>query len=188
MAEPHGSGRNHRLLTAECLSVQAVGSVSHPSTDMLTHRGEHDTEEPAVAASGAGLAEMEVVFLAFDRSFSARAGIFVKIPEQATSGDRRVKAIVLLGVGVDDATIGRVGAVLGKVRTRGQVRCLLGSSQGATPLEAHAVVAKAAGMHRPSSLADWDALFKPQGAGVAQVIFVALVERDNERHMPALDG
>jgi hypothetical protein len=54
---------------------------------VLTHGGEHGAEEPAVAASGAGLAEMEIVLLAFDGAFGTGAGIFVEVPEVTISGD-----------------------------------------------------------------------------------------------------
>lgn len=78
-------------------SVQAVGSVSNPSAQVLTHGGEHDAEEPAVAVSGAGFKEMEIVLLAFDGAFGTGAGVFVKVPEDAISGNESVEAIVCLG-------------------------------------------------------------------------------------------
>ena len=80
--------------------------MSKPSANVLAHGGEHDPEEPAIAASGAGLKEMEIVLLAFDRAFGTGAGVFVEVPEVAISGDESVEAIFLLGIGVEDAAVG----------------------------------------------------------------------------------
>jgi hypothetical protein len=155
---------------------------------VLTHSREHDAEEPAVAASGVSLKEMEIVLLAFDGAFGTGAGVFVEVPEVAVSGDERVEAIVLLGVGVDDAAVGRARTVRGEVRTGGEVWSLLGSGQGAAPFEAQAVGTEAPMLHGQANLADGDTFFQPQGTGVAQVILVALVERNDEGHVPALSG
>ena len=80
--------------------------MSKPSANVLAHGSEDDTEEPAVAASGAGFEEMEIVLLTLDGAFGTGAGVFVKVPEVAISGNQGVEAIVLLGVGVDDAAVG----------------------------------------------------------------------------------
>jgi hypothetical protein len=77
--------------------MQAVGGVSNPSANVLTHGSEHDAEEPAVAASGVSLKEMEIVLFAFDGAFGTGAGVFVEVPEVAIPGDERVEAIVSLG-------------------------------------------------------------------------------------------
>ena len=74
------------------------------------------------------------------------------------------------------------------MRARGDVGSLLGSSQRATPLEAQAIGAEAPAFHGQASLAEGDALFESQGTSVAQVILVALVERDDEGHLPTLSG
>ena len=162
--------------------------MSNPGTNVLAHGSEHDTEEPAVAASGVGLEEMEVVLLTLDRAFGTGAGVFVKVPENAISGDESVEAIVLLGIGVEDATVGRVRTVLGEVRAGGDVRRLLGGGQGAAPFEAQAVGTEAPVLHGQASLADGDAFIESQGTGMAEVVLVALVEGYDEGHMPALSS
>ena len=73
---------------------------------MLAHSSQHDAEEPTVTTSGACLEEEEVVLFAFDRAFGAGAHILVTLPEVAFSGDEGMQSIVLLGIGVDDPTIG----------------------------------------------------------------------------------
>ena len=162
--------------------------MSNPGANVLTHGGEHDAEEPAVAASGAGLKEMEIVLLAFDGAFGTGAGVFVEVPEVAISGDESVEAIVLLGIGVEDAAVGRVRTVLGEVRTSGDVRGFLGGGQGAAPFETQAVWAEAPVLHGQAGLADGDSFFEPQGTGIAQVALVAFVEGYDEGHMPALSS
>ncbi len=107
--------------------VRPLGAVSDPGVDVLAHCGEHHAEEPAVAAGGVRLQEVEVVLLAFDRAFGAGAGVLMALPEVAVSGDQGMEAIVLLGVGVDDATVGGIGATVGEVRARGEGRGFLGS-------------------------------------------------------------
>ena len=82
-----------------------LGGVNQPSVDVLTHRGEHHTEEPAVTTSGADDAQAEVVLLALDRTLGTRAALGVALPEVAISGDKGVQAKVLLRIGVDDPTI-----------------------------------------------------------------------------------
>ena len=106
VAEPLGQGSIIGCWPSSRSSIQAVGSVSDPGADVLAHGGEHDAKEPTVAAGGASFAEMEVILLALDRAFGTGAGVFVEVPENAISGNQGVKAIVLLGVGVDDTTVG----------------------------------------------------------------------------------
>jgi hypothetical protein len=122
------------------LFVQAIGSVSNPSTDVLTHGGEHDAQEPAVAASRASLAEMEVIFLALDRSFSARAGILVKIPEETwrfdSKLDRTTNTFIILGFWLEDETLGRDDA-FAKALARGFARFV--TFLGASELDAQAI-------------------------------------------------
>ena len=66
--------------------------------------------------------------------------------------------------------------------------CLLGHGKRAAPLDAQAVGTEAATLHRQASGADGDAVVEAQRASVAQVTFIAFVERDDESHMPALRG
>ena len=72
---------------------------------MLTHSGESQAEEPAVAARGTSLEQMKVVLFALDRAFGAGAHVLVALPESAFPGDESMESIVLLGIGVDDAAI-----------------------------------------------------------------------------------
>jgi hypothetical protein len=73
---------------------------------------------------------MEVVLFAFDGAFGTGAGVFVEVPEVATSGDEGVEAIVHLGVGVDDAAIGRVRAVGGEVGQEVRTGVFLAAAKG----------------------------------------------------------
>ena len=162
--------------------------MSEPSINVLTASGQDQAKEPALPTSGLGLKQEKVILFTFDGAFGTGAGVFVEVPEVAISGDESVAAIVLLGIGVEDAAIGRVRTVLCEVRTRGDVRGFLGGGQGAAPFEAQAVGAEAPALHGQASLADGDASFEPQGTGVAQVVLVALVEGYDEGHMPALSS
>ena len=72
---------------------------------MLAHSSEHDAKEPAVTSSGTCLEEEEVSFFALDRAFSTGTSILVALPERAISGDEGVQAVVLLGIGIDDAAV-----------------------------------------------------------------------------------
>ena len=80
--------------------------MNEPGVDVLAHCGQDDTKEPAVATSSARLKQKKVILFAFDRAFGARACILVYLPEGAVSGDESVQAIVLLGIGIDDAAVG----------------------------------------------------------------------------------
>ena len=128
-------------------SVQAVGGIDEPGIDVLAHGGQDEAKEPAFTASGAGLEKQKVVFFAFDRAFGAGASIEVCLPEVAFSGDESMQTVVLLGIGVEDAAIGRRRAVVGEVRAGVEVGCLLGSGQGAAPLDAPAVGTEAPQRH-----------------------------------------
>ena len=86
--------------------VEAVGAVMEPSVNVLTTGSQDNPEEPAVAAGGFSLEEVEVVFLAFDGALGTRAGILVTLPERTGSGDEGVEAVVVFGIGVDDPTVG----------------------------------------------------------------------------------
>ena len=82
--------------------------MDEPGINVLAHSSQYDAKEPTVATSGARLEEEEVVLFALDRAFGAGAHVLVALPESAFSGDEGVQAIVLLGIGVDDAAIRRV--------------------------------------------------------------------------------
>ena len=106
-------------------SVQAVWGIDEPGIDVLAHGGQDDAKEPAVTASSAGLEKQKVVLFALDRAFGAGAGIEMSLPEVAGSGDEGVQPVVLLGIGVDDAAIGRRRAVVGEVRAGVEIWGLL---------------------------------------------------------------
>ena len=97
-----------------------------------------------------------------------------------------MQAVILLRVGVDNASIRRARAAVGKVWTGGQVGRLLGNSQGTARLDAQAVRTKAAAFHRFFGRTDGHAVIEPQRASIAQVTFVTFIEGNDERHMPAL--
>ena len=80
--------------------------MDEPGIDVLAHGSQHDAEEPTVTASSARLEEEEVVLFALDRAFGAGTHILVTLPEIAFSGDEGMQSIVLLGIGIDDPTIG----------------------------------------------------------------------------------
>jgi hypothetical protein len=91
-----------------------------PSIDVLTHRGQDSTEEPAFPPRCAGVGQVEIVLFAFDRAFGAGAGVLMQLPESGVSGDERMPAIVLLGVGIDDAALRGSGAAVGEEGTGGE--------------------------------------------------------------------
>jgi hypothetical protein len=130
------------------------------------------------------LQESEVILLALDGAFSTRACVLVSLPQVTVSWDERVKAIVLLWIGVDDAPIGRIGTIVGKVGARGKRRGFLGSGQGATPLNAQAIIAEARSFHWETGDAYGDIIFETQRASISQVVLVAFIERDDEGHTP----
>lgn len=114
---------------------------------MLTHSSQHQAEEPTITASGTGLQKSKVILLSFDGTLGTGTCVQMRLPKITVSWDERVKAIVLLWVGVDDATVRRIGAVVGKVGARGNGRRFPGSSQRATPLDAQAIITKASAFH-----------------------------------------
>ena len=57
-----------------------VSAVRAPSIQVLTHRGQHHAKEPAFTAGDAGVIETEIEFLAFDRTFGARAAVGMEFP------------------------------------------------------------------------------------------------------------
>ena len=155
---------------------------------MLTHSSQHEAKEPPVTASGTGLQESEVTLLALDGALSTRAGVLMRLPKIAVSWDEGVQAIVFLWVGVDDASVGRTGTAVGKVRARGEGWGFLGSGQGAAPLDAQAIGAEASLFHRETSGTEGDIPFESQRASILQVALVALIERDDEGHAPTGSG
>ena len=138
-------------------SKSAKGS-EEPSIDMLAHGGESKAEEPAVAASGTSLKQVKVVLFTLDRAFSRGTGVGVKLPEVAVSRDAGVQAVILLGIGVDDAAVGRARAPVAKKWTSVERGCLGGSGQGASPLDTQAVIAEASLFHRQASGTDGNAI------------------------------
>jgi hypothetical protein len=87
-------------------SVQAIGGMDQPGIDVLAHGSQHEAEEPAVTASGAGLEQAEVILFAFDGALGTGAGILVALPEVTIPGDEGMESVVLLGIGVDDPPVG----------------------------------------------------------------------------------
>ena len=160
--------------------------MGEPSINVLTAGGQSETEEPAVAARGASQKQVEVVLFAFDGTFSTGASVSVKLPKDTVSRDGGVQAIIVFGIGIDDAAIGRGRAVVGKVWTGVQVRRFFGGGEGATPFDAQAVVAEASEFHGAVGDTDGDALLESQRAGVVQMALVTLVEWNDQRHVPAL--
>lgn len=128
--------------------------------------------------------ESEVILLALDGAFSTRACVLMRLPQVAVSWDERVKAIVLRWISVDDAPVGRMGTIVGKVRARGKWRGFLGSGQGATPLDTQAIIAEASTFHWKTSGTYGDIIFETQRASISQVVLVAFIERDDEGHTP----
>ena len=94
------------VVGAAQVSVETVGGVDQPGSDVLTHSGQHDTKEPAVAACGARTEQLKVTFLALDRTLSTGATLGVKLPQVTIPRDEGVQAVVVLRIGVDDATVG----------------------------------------------------------------------------------
>jgi hypothetical protein len=134
------------------------------------------------------LQESEVILLALDGAFGTRARILVRVPKVTVSRDESVKTIVLLWIGVDDATVRRIGAVVGKVGARRNRRRFSGSSQRATPLDTQAIIAEASAFHRKTSSADGNIIFESQRASISEIVLVALIERDDEGHTPTGSG
>jgi len=87
-------------------SVEPVGRVGEPGINVLTAGGQDQPEEPVVATGGLGLKQVKVVLLAFDRAFGTGAGIAMSLPAGGVSRDKRMEAVVLFGIGVDDPAIG----------------------------------------------------------------------------------
>ena len=128
--------------------------------------------------------ETEVILLALDGALGTRARVLMRLPKVAISRDERVKAIVLLWVGVDDAAIGRIGATIGEMGARGKRRGFPGSSQRAAPLDAQAIIAEASPSHWETSGTDRDVFLESQGASISQVVLVTLIEGDDESRTP----
>ena len=80
--------------------------MDDPGVDMLAHGSEHQAEEPAVAASGASLKQVEVILLPLDGALGAGAGIFVALPKVTIPWDEGMESVVLLGIGVEDPAVG----------------------------------------------------------------------------------
>ena len=85
---------------------------------MLATGSQDDAEEPALPASGFGLKQVKVVLFAFDGAFGTRAGITMAMEKVAVSRDEGMKAVILLGIGIDDPTIGRARTAIVKEGTR----------------------------------------------------------------------
>jgi len=134
------------------------------------------------------LQEREIKLLALDGALGTRASVHMRLPKVAISRDESVKAIVFLWVGVDDASIGRIGTAVGKEWARGAGRGFLGSGQGAAPLDAQAIIAEARSFHRETSDTDGNVLIKSQRARISQIVLVTLIEGDDKGHTPTDSG
>ena len=110
------------------------------------------------------------------------------LPEVTLSGNASVQAIVALGVGVDDSTIGRARATIAKKWTSGDLWSPGRSRQGASPLDAQTVIAEAGMFHGHASRTDRNAIIETQRAGKLKMALVTLVEWYDEGHVPALGG
>jgi hypothetical protein len=124
------------------------------------------------------LQESEVILLALDGAFGTRARVLVRVPKVTVSRDERVKAIVFLWIGVDDAPVRRIRTAVGKVGTRGERRSFLGSGQGAAPLDAQAIGAEAGSFHWETGGTYGDIIFETQRASISQVVLVTFIEVD----------
>lgn len=162
--------------------------MEQPGINVLAHRGQHDAEKPTVPTSSFGVEQVKVILFAFDGAFGTRAGIAVTLPEVRVSGDEGVEAVVLFGVGIDDPTVGRAGAAVIEKGAVSERIAFPGGSQRAAPLDAHAVRAEAPAEHRFISGTEGSSIFKTQGAGIFEVVFVAFIEGDNQSHVPLFSG
>jgi hypothetical protein len=98
---------------------EPVGGVDKPGVNVLTHRGKNDPKEPPIPASGFGPQQIKVVLFAFDGAFGTRTGITMALPQDAVSRDEGMKPIIVLGIGIDDPTVGGAGTAIVKKGTRG---------------------------------------------------------------------
>ena len=73
----------------------------------MADRGEHHAEKPAFASGGVRLCEQVVILLAFVGTLDTAMVIVVLPPQVGVARERSEESIVGLGIGVDDATVGR---------------------------------------------------------------------------------
>ena len=71
----------------------------------MTHSGEHDAKEPAVTTGGTNMKQAAVEFLTLEGTLGTRTALGVAKPKVTMPGDKGMQAIVLGGIGVDDATV-----------------------------------------------------------------------------------
>jgi len=152
--------RQSRLVCGINARSQSAKGSEEPGIDMLAHGGESKAEEPAVTARGTSLEQVKVVLFAFDRAFGTGAGVGVKLPKVTLSRDASVQAVILLGIGVDDSTIGRARATVAKKWTSGNLWGFGGSGQGASPLDTQAVIAEASLFHSQARGTDGNAVLQ----------------------------
>ena len=96
-----------------------------------------------------------------------------------------METIVLFGISVDEPPISRTGAGVPEMRTTLRGWVLFRSGQGTAPFDPAAVRTKASSAHRLVSQADGHPLFKAQRTSIAQIALIALVEGDDQSHLPA---
>ncbi len=80
--------------------------MDQPGIDMLAHSGQHKPEEPTVATGGAGVEQVEIMLLALDGTLGTGTSILMALPEVTIPGDEGMQAVVFLGIGINDPTVG----------------------------------------------------------------------------------
>src|SRR3972149_2441327 len=154
-----------------------------PSIEVLTHRSEHDAEEPAFKARNPGVVETGVEFLAFDGAFGTGASVGMQLPEQGIASQPREQAIVLLGIGVNGAPVGGIGTLLREVWAGRQGLMLCG--EWAAPFEAKALRTKALIDHRLLGHTDrYSGLGESQRGRELEMVGIPFVQRDNRVELP----
>ena len=113
-----------------------MGGVSEPGINVLAASGQDQAKEPTLPTRGLDLQQVEVILLAFDRTFGTGTSITMGLEEVTVSRDKGMETIVFFGIGVNDATIRRAGTAIGIERTGAQAGVLFGGSQRTTPLDA----------------------------------------------------
>jgi len=151
---------------------------------MLTNRCQHHAQEPTFAARRMGAVEEKVILLALVGTFHATMMVIVELPLSTVSGNGCEEPIVVLGMGVDDASVVRWGTGL-DTRTRFLTLRLLATLERTPPLEALAIRAIAPVDHRASVWAEGRACGgQRDGRGVSGMSRIALIEWDDQRSVP----
>ena len=76
-----------------------------PGINVLTASGQDQAKEPALPTSGLGLKQEEVILFTFDGAFGTGTSITMALEKVTVSRDEGMKAVILSGIGVNDAAI-----------------------------------------------------------------------------------